>query len=112
MENLLLDAVIWFHFDDYTPILEPSYVLDSVASIMQRYPDLRIHVNGHACRIGTDRYNKRLALKRAIAVAEELKKKGVAGERMFIWSYGAQHPYRYNSQHQLSKDRRVEIIPY
>jgi outer membrane protein OmpA-like peptidoglycan-associated protein len=79
--------------------------------MMNRYPDLKISVNGHACRIGKDRYNQRLALLRAKAVADLLEEKGIDGERMYLWSYGAERPYRYNSKKQLSKDRRVEIIP-
>lgn len=111
LDSLLSEAVIWFHWDAYVPILEPAYILDSVAAMMQRHPSLRIHVNGHACRLGTDRYNQHLALLRAKAVAELLEQKGVSADRMFIWSYGSNRPYRYNSKKQLSKDRRVEIIP-
>ena len=111
LDSLLSGAVIWFHWDEYVPILEPAYILDSVAAMMHRHPSLRIHVNGHACRLGTDRYNQRLALLRAKAVAELLEQKGVSAERMYVWSYGAKRPFRYNSKKQLSKDRRVEIVP-
>ena len=111
LDSLLSEAVIWFNFDEYKPILEPAYILDSVAAMMMQHPHLKIHVNGHACRLGTDAYNQRLALKRAQAVAELLRQKGISGDRMFIWSYSSSHPYRYNKEHQLSKDRRVEIIP-
>ncbi len=108
---LLSQAVIWFHFDKYEPILEPAYILDSVASMMKRYPDLVVHVNGHACVIGKDGYNQRLAKRRADAVAQLLQLKGISAKRMKVVSYGASQPYRYNSKHQLSKDRRVEIVP-
>lgn len=111
LDSLLAEAVIWFHFDDDVPILEPAYVLDSVVAMMKRYPDLKIHVYGHACRLGTDSYNQRLALKRARAVAAVLIDKGVEPERMLVWSFGEEQPYRYNTEKQLSKDRRVEIIP-
>jgi outer membrane protein OmpA-like peptidoglycan-associated protein len=112
LDNLLSTSVIWFNFDDYKPILEPEYLLDSVASIMKRYPELRIHINGHACSIGKEQYNQRLALKRAQAVAAILRSKGISASRMEVKSYGATHPYRYNAgEHQLEKDRRVEIIP-
>ena len=111
LDSLLSEAVIWFRLDEYVPILEPAYILDSVAAMMHRYPDLKIHVNGHACRLGSDRYNQRLALLRARAVADLLRRKGVTSERMEVRSYGENHPYRYNSHKQLSKDRRVEIIP-
>lgn len=111
LDALLAGAVIWFHYDEYKPILEPAHILDSVAAVMARYPELKIHVNGHACQLGTEGYNQRLALLRARAVAELLEKKGVSPERMFVWSYGERIPYRYNTKKQLSKDRRVEIIP-
>ena len=111
MEQMLSESVIWFNFDSYDPILEPAYILDSVATIMRSTPDVRIHINGHACTIGGDSYNQRLALKRARAVAALLKKKGVKEDRMSVMSFGASHPYRYNAAHQLEKDRRVEIIP-
>ncbi len=111
LDSLLSEAVIWFRLDEYVPILEPAYILDSVAVMMHRYPSLHIQVNGHACRLGTDRYNRRLALLRAQAVADLLQRKGIPPERMEVRSYGEEHPYRYNTRKQLSKDRRVEIIP-
>lgn len=112
LDQMLSTSVIWFNFDEYKPILEPAYLLDSVASLMKRHPDLRIHINGHACSIGADSYNQRLALKRAQAVANLLKAKGISSSRMQVQSYGASHPYRYNTaDHQLEKDRRVEIVP-
>lgn len=110
MDMLLSEAVIWFELDSYKPILEPAYILDSVAAMMAQHPQLMIHINGHACEIGPDMYNKRLALKRALAVSKILQKKGVSPKRMFVWSYGEKQPYHYNAEHQLSKDRRVEII--
>ena len=108
---LLSQAVIWFRFDEYKPILEPAYILDSVAAMMLRYPELVIHVNGHACRIGSDGYNQRLAMRRAQAVANLLQQKGIHTDRMRVVSYGASHPYRYNTQRQLARDRRVEVVP-
>ena len=56
-------------------------------------------------------YNKRLALRRAKAVAKELEELGVRDDQMIIASLGDDVPYRYNGHHQLSKDRRVEIVP-
>ncbi|MBO7458241.1 MAG: OmpA family protein [Paludibacteraceae bacterium] len=111
LDDLLSQAVIWFPFDKSDPILEPAYILDSVATMMLAHPELRIHINGHACKIGTEQYNLKLALRRAMTIADMLREKGIADDRMFVKTYGAKHPFRYNSEHQLSKDRRVEIIP-
>ena len=111
LDNMLQGAVIWFHFDEYVPILQPEYILDSVADMLKTNSELRVHVNGHACSIGSDSYNQRLALKRANAVADLMIKKGVAKEQLKVASFGATEPFRYNGKHQLSTDRRVEIIP-
>lgn len=111
MDSMLQGAVIWFHFDEYVPILQPEYILDSIAHMLLKNPQLKVHVNGHACSIGSDSYNQRLALKRAQAVAGQLTQKGVKAEQLIVESFGAKEPFRYQGKHQLSTDRRVEIIP-
>lgn len=111
LDEMLSESVIWFNFDDYTPILEPAYILDSVANMLKKHPNIMLHINGHACNIGTDQYNQKLAMKRAQAVAAMLRKKGVRKDQMEVRSFGATEPFKYNKEHQLEKDRRVEIIP-
>lgn len=107
----LRKSVIYFELDKTTPIIEPADVLERVADILRRHPEMRIHVNGHACKLGKAEYNQRLALRRAKAVAAKLRQLGVADNQMIIASMGEKVPYRYNGHHQLSKDRRVEIVP-
>ncbi len=113
LDSMLRGAVIWFHFDEYVPILQPAYILDSVADMLLKNAELRVHVNGHACSIGSDSYNQRLAQRRAQAVANLLKQKGVKANQMIVQSFGATEPFRYNDteKHKLATDRRVEIIP-
>lgn len=104
-------SVIYFELNDTEPILQPSDILFRVADILSEYPDSKIRVNGHACKLGTPSYNKRLALIRANVVADKLRQLGVKDEQMIIGSKGADIPYHYNGEHQLNTDRRVEIIP-
>ena len=112
LDGKLTTSVIWFHFDDYKPILEPFDVIDTVAQALLADPDLHVNINGHACKIGEDSYNQRLAMKRAQAVARLLRLKGVPQNQMTVRSLGANEPYRYNGErHQYSQDRRVEIVP-
>lgn len=108
--NLLQHSVIYFELDDYKPIVEPEYILDSIAYYLCENRHWKVHVNGHACKLGSDAYNQVLAQKRAEAVAALLRKKGVNENQLKVASYGATHPFTYNGEHQLSKDRRVEII--
>ncbi|MBR1809390.1 MAG: OmpA family protein [Paludibacteraceae bacterium] len=112
LDGKLTTSVIWFHFDDYKPILEPFDVIDTVAKALLSDPEMHVNINGHACKIGTDSYNQRLAMKRARAVARLLRLKGVPAKQLTVRSLGANEPYRYNEgRHQYSKDRRVEIVP-
>jgi len=112
LDKELSTSVIYFDFDKYEPKLHPADILDKVAAVLVDQPDMGVEVNGYACKTGTDEYNQRLAMKRAEAVATLLKAKGVKDSQLKISSFGANRPFRYNEHsHQISKDRRVEIVP-
>lgn len=112
LEKALSTSVIYFDFDKYEPKLQPADILDKVAAVLVAHPDMGVSVNGHACKTGTDEYNQRLAMKRAEAVANILKTKGVTESQLKVASFGANRPFKYNEHsHQISKDRRVEIVP-
>lgn len=111
LEEVMQAAVIWFKIDDTIPILEPEDILIRIADILTRHPEQQVQVNGHACTLGKPAYNKRLALRRAQAVANRLMELGVKPEQLIVQGLGSDVPYRYNGKHQLDKDRRVEILP-
>lgn len=111
LDEQLKASVIYFDLDKAIPILEPADILERIAALLRQHPNQKIHVNGHACKLGKPDYNKRLALRRANAVADQLRALGVKDNQMLIASLGDDVPYRYTGEHQLSKDRRVEIVP-
>ena len=111
LDEELKKSVIYFELDKADPKLEPKDILQRIAEVLRRHPNQKIHINGHACKLGKPAYNKRLALRRANAVADQLRALGVPDNQMIIASLGSEVPFRYNGQHQLSKDRRVEIVP-
>ncbi len=112
LDEELRKSVIFFDFDKYDPKLQPADILDKVAAVLVQHRDMGIEVNGHACKTGSDEYNQQLSMKRARAVANMLRQKGVYDSQMKVQSFGATKPFRYNDfAHQKSKDRRVEIIP-
>ena len=93
----------------YPPFVVPRQGLNLVAKTLKANPDMVIAVNGHACRLGTERYNRRLALRRARNIAKLLKMRGVDESQMLVASYGSHVPSAYGA-HSLSKDRRVELV--
>lgn len=110
MIDYLSQLSIRFQLDRaYPPFVVPRRGINVVAATLKQNPDLVIAVNGHACRLGTERYNRRLALRRARNVAKLLKLKGVSDSQMLVASYGSHVPSAYGD-HNLSKDRRVEIV--
>ena len=111
LDEELKKSVIYFDLDKADPILQPKDILERIAEVLRRHPNQKIHINGHACKLGKKEYNKRLALRRANAVADKLRALGVKDDQLIIASLGSDVPFRYNGQHQLSKDRRVEIVP-
>src|SRR5690606_17994004 len=74
--NRMLEG-IEFDFDSYE--IKPEFYekLDIAASIISNQPEQEYIVEGHTDAAGTPEYNLNLALNRAKAVVEYLKKKGV-----------------------------------
>jgi outer membrane protein OmpA-like peptidoglycan-associated protein len=75
-----------------------------------RENDGRIVVVGHADSMGSDRYNCRLGLKRAQAVAAWFIEHGVARERIAIGSLGKREPVADNqSETGRAQNRRAAV---
>ncbi len=103
--------LIFFDFDraDLTPRAR-DIVAEAVRSAA-RVPVTRIEVSGHADRAGGDRYNQRLSLARAQAVAMEMQRWGVPSQMIDIHSYGDQRPLvQTGSGVREPQNRRVEIV--
>ena len=64
-----------------------------------------VDVTGYTCKLGSLAFNKKLALNRAITVADELKKQGIR-----VGSVTGKAECGYISDTDPAKNRRVEII--
>ncbi len=119
--RLMNKAVIWFDLDKWDPKLEPADIIDKIAAILIENPEQKILVNGHASAEGNADHNQMLSDKRAEAVANLLLEKGVNAEQITTKGFSSQIQYKEDvdsteeesnvSQHNISLDRRVEIIP-
>ena len=84
--------------------------LDSVANILQQYPDLKVSIVGHTCDIGSEKENEKIGAQRALAVAEYLKSRGVAADRIETSTAGQSQPIVPNdSKRHRGENRRVTI---
>ena len=77
---------------------------------------INIHVEGHTDSLGNERYNEKLSLQRANAVAEVLVSNGINKNQIMAYSYGSKRPIAPNTLQGnqdnpvgRAKNRRVEI---
>jgi outer membrane protein OmpA-like peptidoglycan-associated protein len=85
-------------------------LLDAVADIVERCPNLNIRVEGHTDSQGARTYNQKLSERRAGSVVEYLSTKGIASGRMTAIGFGEDRPIATNSTRKGRwKNRRIEF---
>jgi len=83
---------VHFDYDRYELRDEDRNILQRQASWLQKYPQVRVTVEGHCDERGTREYNLALGARRANAVKEYLVGLGVSAGRVDTISYGKERP--------------------
>jgi outer membrane protein OmpA-like peptidoglycan-associated protein len=84
--------------------------VNDLSTILNKYEDTNVLIEGHTDNTGGDDLNQRLSEKRAASVARQLKSRGVVGRRLTTVGYGEQQPVADNdSESGRRENRRVEI---
>jgi outer membrane protein OmpA-like peptidoglycan-associated protein len=85
-------------------------ILDQVAKILKKYPNIPIEIGGHTDSDGTKARNLKLSQRRAEAVKAYLIKKGIAPNRLIAKGYGESRPLVKNdTPAHKQRNRRVEF---
>lgn len=85
--------------------------LEDLKTILGKYADTDIEIQGHTDSDGADDYNLSLSRKRANAVEDYLSSIGVKNARMSTKAFGETAPkYANNSEENKSQNRRVEFL--
>ena len=85
-------------------------ILDKVADVLRKYPNLDIIVSGHTDNTGKEDYNQKLSEYRAGTIAAYLIKQGVAKSRISYVGYGSTRPVAANTTAPgRAQNRRAEI---
>jgi outer membrane protein OmpA-like peptidoglycan-associated protein len=85
--------------------------LGKLVDILKQYPDTDIEIQGHTDNKGADDYNLKLSERRASAVANFLRGRGVAPSRVRIKGYGETAPVASNdTEDGRSQNRRVDFL--
>ncbi|MBL0018457.1 MAG: OmpA family protein [Bacteroidetes bacterium] len=109
------DANSWslmvnFDFDNATLSSEEKAKLDSAWTYVLAKSKLKVSVQGHTDNVGADNYNNRLSVRRATAVLNYLKSKGLASDRISTQGFGFHQPATTNDTDEgRAINRRVEV---
>lgn len=83
---------VYFDFDRFDIRAQDRAVLDAKVQILQRHPQVRIRIAGHADERGSDEYNLVLGNNRALAAKAYLVRAGIDAARIEVISYGEERP--------------------
>jgi peptidoglycan-associated lipoprotein len=83
---------VHFGFDQYNIEDNDKSTLQRQATWLQKYPAVRVTIEGDCDERGTREYNLALGARRANAVKEYLVSLGVSASRVETISYGKEHP--------------------
>lgn len=72
--------------------IDKRVVLDTLASILKRHPNMRIRVQAHTDCRGTEEYNMKLSIERAVSVVQYLRRKGINSNRLEYQGFGESSP--------------------
>ncbi|MFL1022878.1 OmpA family protein [Vibrio parahaemolyticus] len=106
---LSLSAESSFGFDSAE--LTYNADLESIAEQLSQYSEGKIQVVGHTDSTGSEAYNQRLSERRAQAVADYLKRMGIAESRLTVTGQGESRPVVSNDTAEgRAQNRRVEVV--
>lgn len=89
---------------------DPVPILEDVAVIMKKYPEMKVKVIGHTDNVGDDAFNQNLSQRRAEAVKAYLVNLGVGADRLLTEGKGEMEPIATNdSQEGRARNRRIEF---
>jgi outer membrane protein OmpA-like peptidoglycan-associated protein len=102
---------VYFGSDKSSLTAEARAELDRAAKIMQDNPDVVVELQGSTDSRASDAYNKALAEKRAKAVSDYLKSKGINPNRLKTLSLGESKPVASNATAAgRGQNRRVDLV--
>jgi len=111
-EKIVITEQIFFDQDKATIKAESNKLLDNVADILKKFPDVKkVRIEGHTDEIRDHAYNQQLSQKRAEAVRDALVKRGIDKARLEAQGFGETRPLvNEKTDAARAKNRRVEFI--
>jgi outer membrane protein OmpA-like peptidoglycan-associated protein len=77
-----------FAFDSSVVEAQYNELLSKVSVILLDNPEIKVSLEGHTDRMGSDDYNQSLGMRRAVAIQTELVMRGVPMDQLSLTSFG------------------------
>ncbi len=104
--------ILYYEFNDTTFIPESeleSYALRAKI-YMEQYPDKKLHITGNTDAIGSEQFNLKLGMKRAVNAEKYFIGKGIDKDRIIVESDAKDEPVASNrTKKGRAENRRVRI---
>ena len=102
---------VFFALDSAEIDTSGQQVLSGNASILKKYPEWVITIEGHADERGTAEYNLALGERRAVAARAYLVSLGIPADRLKTVSYGKEFPFDpAHTEAAWSQNRRAHFV--
>mgnify|MGYP001399075863 FL=1 len=111
-DNITLNMPGHVTFQTDSADLNASFfrVLDSVALVAKEFDKTIIESAGHTDSTGSEQYNQQLSERRAGTVAQYLRSRGIAADRLITVGVGEMRPIASNDTAAgRAQNRRVEL---
>lgn len=112
-DNLKLIKTV-LYFEENSAAINDQSEQKLLSDILALKPFIsKVEIVGHADSRGKDQHNKNLSIQRADSVAEFIKNKGIASNKVNIFAQGSEvpsHECATNKKSCLEKNRRVEVV--
>ena len=111
-EGFSIDVNLLFKNGSWTVQSNDFPKLDRLVQLMNYRPDMKILVEGHTDRLGSEKTNLYISNKRAASVKDYLVSKGVKANRISTKGFGSSKPaYSYYGKEVINElNRRIEIV--
>ena len=104
-------SAVLFGFDQSNLQGAAQGTLNDLITILNKYPDTNLEIQGHTDNTGTDAYNQSLSEKRASSVAGYLTSHGIKSSRIKTVGMSKNYPkYTNETAEGRSQNRRVEFL--
>lgn len=84
---------LFFELDSNEVSTAGQKVLQDNATVLKKYPNMQVTIEGHCDERGTAEYNLALGERRALAARNYLVSLGIPGDRIKTVSYGKEFPF-------------------